>query len=110
MMQKQRYETFRDHLRACQQILQESGDRDRVKEAIGSLHPFFQREILGSGEDPTHREQSYQVEISKQLRLLAVDLTFLQAARQAGTVQQRQQQMIDRLERLISYCEAVITT
>jgi hypothetical protein len=49
----------------------------------------------------------YQTEISRALRLLAMDITFLQSARQAPTQQKRQGQIRDRLSRLQVYGERV---
>jgi hypothetical protein len=56
-----------------------------------------------------HRLQAIQVEIDKQLKLLAMDVLFLQTARQATTAEQRQQQMGDRLEQLERYCALVLS-
>lgn len=54
------------------------------------------------------RVRSYQTEINKQLRLLGADFTFLKAARQAHTQQQRRTQIGDRLQVLIGYCDALL--
>jgi septum formation inhibitor MinC len=55
-----------------------------------------------------HWVQSYQVECDKQLRLLGVDGMRLGAARQAATIEQRLQQVRDRLDTLQRYCTAVL--
>ncbi|URD53287.1 heterocyst frequency control protein PatD [Chroococcidiopsis sp. CCNUC1] len=55
------------------------------------------------------RVRSLQTEISKQFNLLIMDVTFLQAARQPQTLQTRQQQMTQRLQMLLSYCEAILS-
>lgn len=47
-------------------------------------------------------------EMAKQLRLLSMDILFLQTARQPETVQQRTEQMGDRLRLLMRYCDAVL--
>jgi hypothetical protein len=47
-------------------------------------------------------------EMAKQLRLLSMDMMFLQTARQPETVQRRMAQMGDRLRLLVRYCEAVL--
>lgn len=57
-----------------------------------------------------HRLRAIQVEIDKQLKLLAMDVLFLQTARQTTTAEQRQQQMSDRLEQLERYCALVLST
>lgn len=48
-------------------------------------------------------------EINKHLRLLAMDISFLRAARQPQTVQQRQAQIRDRLQRLATYARLEFT-
>ncbi len=63
-------------------------------------------ETLASAADE-QRCRAYQTEIHKELRLLAADLCFLQAARKPETVQQRRAQLAQRLETLIRYCSAV---
>lgn len=52
---------------------------------------------------------AYQTEISRTLRLLGMDVTFLQAARQPQTRLQRQRQMGDRLTRLQRHSEGMLT-
>jgi hypothetical protein len=54
------------------------------------------------------REQSYLTEMSKQLRLLEIDVMFFQAARQASTAKARILAIRDRLTTLINYCNAII--
>lgn len=84
-----------------------------LKSAISELQTLFQTNILSisiAELDPqlAQRIQSYQVEIDKQLRLLGMDVMFLQAARQMATVEQRQQQIRDRLNLLLRYCDALL--
>jgi hypothetical protein len=55
-----------------------------------------------------HRLQSLQVEIAKELRLLQVDILFLQTAKQPKTVAHRQQQIQNRLDTLLRYCAIVL--
>jgi hypothetical protein len=55
------------------------------------------------------RLQSLQVEIAKELRLLQVDLLFLQTAKQPQTLAHRQQQIQGRLATLLRYCAIVLT-
>lgn len=50
----------------------------------------------------------YQTEISRALRLLGMDITFLQSARQPQTQQKRQAQIRDRLERLRYYGQGIL--
>ncbi|MBD2328590.1 heterocyst frequency control protein PatD [Alkalinema sp. FACHB-956] len=136
-VQHQIYEDFRDQLMQLLQSVREgadrrqaavthpSHDRDRVAspatnltvptmtEGVANLQQMFRQQILTIPlEDihPAHRikVQSYQAEISKELRLVGLDCTFLTAARQAQTQGQRTQQVIDRLETLIRYCDGIL--
>ncbi len=52
--------------------------------------------------------QSYLTEIHKQLRLLNVDVTFLQASQNPQTTQTRLANMSDRLETLKGYCLSIL--
>ncbi|MHC5609629.1 MAG: heterocyst frequency control protein PatD [Nostoc sp.] len=100
-----------------------------LRQGIASLHQFFRQQIVpladvgvgvgeASGREASCREaspqgedwrvQSYQTEMSKQLRLLEIDVMFLQGARQASTAQTRLQTISDRLTILIQYCDAIL--
>ena len=88
-------------------------DAAALKVAIAEVHQWFRQHILTLNLDELtpvdqQRVQSVQVEINKQLRLLGVDALFLQTSRQRSTTEQRQQQVYDRLQTLIRYCEAVL--
>lgn len=61
-------------------------------------------------ETDASRLPAIHTEIHKQLRLLATDVMFLQAARQPLTRQQRQAQMRDRLTLVQRYCQAILGT
>lgn len=84
--------------------------------AIAELQRIFQVEILLDGDSlnsddvggMAQRLRSLNVEINKQLKLLAMDLLFLQAAQQVATVEQRRQQMGKRLEMLERYCAGAV--
>lgn len=75
---------------------------------VATLQKLFTEEIIPLAADANSREQSYQTEISKQLRLLAVDVMFLQGAKQTATVQTRLKTIGDRLSILMQYCQAVL--
>jgi hypothetical protein len=51
---------------------------------------------------------SINTEISKQLRLLDVDILFFKAAKQPATIAQRLDVLTNRLGTLIQYCQAII--
>src|SRR5689334_17500368 len=82
-------------------------DAPELLRRVASLQKVFGEEIVPlAGED--WRVQSYQTEMSKQLRLLEIDVMFFQGARQASTVQTRLQTIGDRLTTLIQYCNAIL--
>ncbi|OUC12676.1 MAG: hypothetical protein B0A82_21215 [Alkalinema sp. CACIAM 70d] len=84
-----------------------------ISSGLANLQGMFREQVLTlplEEIDSTHRAkvQSYQAEISKQLRLVGLDCTFLAAARQPQTQAQRVQQVIDRVETLIRYCHGIL--
>jgi len=79
-----------------------------LKERIVALQKFFGQEIVPLTVDANSREQSYHTEMSKQLRLLAIDVMFLQGARQTSTAQTRVKTISDRLSTLMQYCQAIL--
>ncbi len=85
----------------------------RLRQNFLEAQQIFQQQIVSldaSDLEPADepRVRSYQTEMSKQLRLLAIDVMFLQAARQSETVQQRQIQLGDRIQALMGYCDALL--
>jgi len=97
---KQQFETLKVEISARQQSVKELVTLHSQAEA------YFQTQILQA----EHQDMalSYFVEINKQLKLLGVDLTMLQAARNPDTIEQRQKQAIGRLDLLIGYCVALL--
>jgi hypothetical protein len=84
-----------------------------LKRPLTSLQATFSQTIeqidLANIPPPAnHRLQSLQVEIAKELRLLQVDMLFLQTAKQPETVAHRQQQIQNRLGTLLRYCAIVL--
>ncbi|MBD2777020.1 heterocyst frequency control protein PatD [Iningainema tapete] len=83
-----------------------------LRQRLASLQQFFQQQIVPLNNEadsyPQSRIQSYQTEISKQLRLLEIDVMFFQGARQASTAQHRLNAISDRLTTLTEYCKAIM--
>lgn len=80
---------------------------------VASLQQMFLVEIVPLADEDAQmphnsREQSYLTEMSKQLRLLELDVMFFQGARQPATAQARLQTISDRLTTLMQYCEAIL--
>jgi hypothetical protein len=111
---RQRYHALQQAIQQLQTAL--AGDRpadSTLQPHYQTVQNLFQHQILSLSldqlaPDEQTRMQSYQTEINKQLRLLRMDVTFLQAARQSATASQRQEQMNDRLSMLLRYCGAVL--
>jgi hypothetical protein len=78
-----------------------------LRQRLASLKQFFVQQIVPLSEQDS-REQSYRTEMSKQLRLLEIDIMFFQGARQKATLEARRQTMSDRLTTLIGYCDAIL--
>ncbi len=73
------------------------------------IQQTFQRQVLPLGDEVTHPEtvQPILTEMNRILRLLGTDIAFMQAARKSMTVQQRQAQMAEKLQKLLAFCEAL---
>ncbi|XHR80810.1 MAG: heterocyst frequency control protein PatD [Gloeotrichia echinulata GP01] len=82
-------------------------DATQLQRRLASLKELFQEQIVPIAESNSH-EQSYRTEMSKQLRLLEIDVMFYQGARQAATVQTRLQTIGYRLSTLLRYCDAIL--
>jgi hypothetical protein len=78
-----------------------------IREHLVLLQQFFQEEIVPLANDES-RERMFRTEISKQLRLLEVDVGFLAGASQPATIESRLKTICDRILTLIRYCEAVL--
>lgn len=108
------YQALQQQLEGLQATIADSpGEIVSLKSTVSAVQALFQTEILSlpiADLDPqlAQRLQSIHVEIDKQLRLLGMDVMFLQAARQTATVTQRQQQIRDRLNLLLRYCDALL--
>jgi hypothetical protein len=78
-----------------------------LRQHLRELQQWFVQQIVPIC-DLDWREQSYQTEISKQLRLLEIDVMFFQGARQSVTAEARLRTISDRLSTLIQYCHAIL--
>ena len=79
-----------------------------------TLQSFFHQElwpIVTQLELPQHQSQwhSATTEIHRHMRLLAVEVSFIQAARQGHTRQQRLGQIEHRLEQLQGFAQVMVT-
>ena len=96
---------------AVEQLM--DGEQAQIPKACAQLNHLFQSQVQSiDWEDWPFQQrsllQSIRVEMHKQLRLLATDLMFLKAAKQAATLEQRRRDIGDRLTNLQGYCDAMI--
>lgn len=111
--QRELYITLQQQLSTIEDSLDQADMSLGITQEVADLQRFFRMEIAAlpiEGVDATaaHRIQSYQVEISKQLRLLGVDVSFWVAARQADTRETRRGQVRQRLQILSQYCDRLL--
>lgn len=109
----QRYKNFATILEMMQQAAAAKADAQSLRQSFLNAQQFFGQQILSLDDNDLEpadesRVRSYQTEISKQLQLLSMDVMFLQAARQQQTTTLRQNQILLRLQTLISYCNAIL--
>jgi len=111
---RQRHQDFQRILERLHSLIsQPNCDKALLKAEIALAQQFFQDQVRSLDLDGLdamvgQRSRSFHVEINKQLRLLATDVMFLQAAKQAATSQQRLEQVSDRVNTLIRYCDALL--
>ncbi|MFQ4140442.1 heterocyst frequency control protein PatD [Nodosilinea sp. PGN35] len=80
------------------------GGRLQAQFLIAQQH--FQHQLLPLG-DELPSTQPVLTEINRTLRLLAMDVAFLQAARQSTTTQQRQRLLGAKVQQLLGFCAAL---
>jgi hypothetical protein len=84
-----------------------------LKISLARSIEFFESTILPQDldnlPDPiAGKMRSYLTETHRLLRLLPIDLTFIAAARNPDTIQQRRKAYQEKLDLLLKYCQAVI--
>ncbi|NEQ31692.1 MAG: heterocyst frequency control protein PatD [Leptolyngbya sp. SIO4C5] len=95
------------------QVTQPNPDAQTLQIHFLRLQQDFQQQILPLADRhltaaAQTQLQAYQTEMNRLMRLLAVDISFLQAARQSAKQQQRQAQIQQRLMSLNQFCEALL--
>jgi len=103
-----KYRTFKTLLQQLRaDISSNLTNASELRQRMASLQSFFRADIVPlTTQYPT--EQSYQTEMSKQLRLLQIDIMFFQGARQASTIKERIDALTERLTTLIGYCDDIL--
>ncbi|NET42677.1 heterocyst frequency control protein PatD [Okeania sp. SIO2B3] len=111
----QRYQKFNQLLNQLQQLLaQENLDPEKISAMKKEVQQFFETQIMSLDNLELDRSiifqvKSYLTEIHKELRLLYVDLIFLQASRNPQTTQIRLATIKDRLKTLTNYCGNILS-
>lgn len=109
----QQYQKLSQHLNQFQKNVAER-ELGKILAINQEVQQLFETQIINldnSELDPSiaSQVQSYLTEIHKQLRLLNVDVTFLQASRNPQTTQTRLANISDRLETLKGYCLTILS-
>lgn len=109
------YQKFLDVLLTLREEINSPNCRiTTVREKLQQAQQIFQEEILPLDRDELDstlaaRFTPIQTEIHRALRLLGTDILFLSSSKQATTSQQRLIAVRDRLEKIIGYCQAILT-
>jgi hypothetical protein len=116
------YGIFLRNLEAFKAFLESSPqDSQEIVEKFTNLEQTYREKILVLTEGESDRAnsnnifgnsslwQSLHTETHRTIRLLQTDIIFLQASRQAKTRQQRQAACLVKIERLIGYCQKILT-
>lgn len=111
----QRYQKFSQLLNQLQQLMaQENLDLEKILAMKKEVQQFFEIQIMSLDnleldQSIAFQIKSYLTEMHKELRLLYVDLIFLQASRNPQTRQTRLATIKDRLKTLIGYCGNILS-
>jgi hypothetical protein len=99
--------TLRSHLDSLGNLVRSANPSGRqIQEQFLVAQQQFQHQIMPLA-GPYPSTQPVLTEMNRTLRLLAMDVAFLQAARQSVTAQQRQRQMDEKLTQLLAFCQAL---
>ncbi|TVQ13615.1 MAG: hypothetical protein EA368_01935 [Leptolyngbya sp. DLM2.Bin27] len=99
--------TLRSHLDSLGHLVRSANpDGRQIQEQFLIAQQQFQHQVMPLA-GPYPSAQPVLTEMNRTLRLLAMDVAFLQAARQSVTTQQRQHQMDEKLTQLLAFCQAL---
>lgn len=112
----QAYQLWLDSLiRLREQLLESPLDCNTLLLQFQQVQQIFQEQIMvltNNELEPAIASswQSLQTESHRALRLLRTDLLFLRSSRSSDTIQLKLATIRDRLDQLISYCTAVLSS
>ncbi|MBD0335696.1 MAG: heterocyst frequency control protein PatD [Cyanobacteria bacterium Co-bin13] len=89
-------------------VSQANPDTLSLQQHFLEVQQQFQGQVKGIEGDLAESAQPILLEMSRTLRLLGMDIAFLQTARQSVTLQQRQKQMCDRIDQLQNFCQGLL--
>ncbi|NEP88712.1 MAG: heterocyst frequency control protein PatD [Okeania sp. SIO2C2] len=111
----QRYQKFSQLLNQLQELMAQGNlEPEKISAMRKEIQQFFEIKIMSLDNLELDRSIAFQVksyltEMHKELRLLYVDLTFLQASRNPQTTQTRLATIKDRLKTLTGYCRNILS-
>ncbi|MBE9138096.1 heterocyst frequency control protein PatD [Nodosilinea sp. LEGE 07088] len=106
---KNALDILRSHLQALDRLVQMANpNAAQLQAQFLATQQHFQHQVLPLG-DAYPLGQPALTEMNRTLRLLAMDVAFLQAARQPITAQRRQQQLGEKLAQLLGFCDVLDT-
>ncbi|MEO0537203.1 MAG: heterocyst frequency control protein PatD [Cyanobacteria bacterium P01_A01_bin.123] len=99
--------------RITQMATQANPDCAALQGVFLTYQQQFQQQIMplqpeGLAVEASQQLQRCQTEMNRLMRLLGNDVSFLRAARQTATQQQRQAQIRQRIEQLKGLCQLVL--
>ncbi|TAE55818.1 MAG: hypothetical protein EAZ76_13015 [Nostocales cyanobacterium] len=102
------YQQFASLLNLFAEVLSgESIKHQELSQLFIELNQYFVTDIA-SLTNLNSSQQSYHTEMSKQLRLLELEITFLKGARKSETAQTRISNIKEKINTLSRYCQAMM--
>lgn len=117
IIHKKAYQDFLFWLTQLENYLQNSdlpGKNVQYKEIWVNLNQIFQQQIILLTDENLKGETvsswiSLQTELQREFRLLSTDWLFWLSARQPATKTKRTEVIVERLQKLISYCQILLS-
>jgi hypothetical protein len=117
IIHKKAYQDFLFWLRQLENYLQSSdiGAKNLQEQEIWlNLSQIFQQQIISLTDENLEGETasswiSLQTELQREFRLLKTDWLFWVSARQPATKTKRSKAIVERLQKLITYCQILLS-
>ncbi|BBA78819.1 hypothetical protein RGRSB_0202 [cyanobacterium endosymbiont of Rhopalodia gibberula] len=109
------YQEFLDSLIVLRdQVMMKDIDSGRLSQNFQVAQEIFQNKILeltteNLENSAVSSRQSIQTEIHRMLRLLRTDFLFLQSSHKRRTTEQRLEIVLNHIEKLIGYCQVILS-